>query len=206
MFDPFIRPNALANHIDINTIACDYILISHAHGDHIADVIPIAVRTGATLIGVFEVMSWFEKQGITKYHAMNTGGSFMFDFGRVKLTNAIHSSVFPDGSYGGNPVGFTITENDGDTVHYAGDTALSMDMQLVGYQKPKVVILPIGDNFTMGFNDACKAAHFMDCHRVIGVHYDTFPPIRIDKVLAKAHFERDGRTLLLPEIGETITL
>ncbi len=154
LFDPFITPNKLAKDIDIDTIAADCILISHGHADHIADAVSIAQRTGAPVITNFEIAQWLEKQGITNAHGMNHGGAADFDFGRVKSTTAIHSSSFPDGTYAGNPGGFVVTTTDG-AFYYAGDTALTLDMKLIGDEfKLAFAVLPVGDHFTMGATDA----------------------------------------------------
>ena len=206
LFDPFITPNELAAHININEIPADYILLSHGHSDHVADVEAIAKRTGATIIAAFEVATWFEKQGCTKYHPMNTGGKWKFDFGTVKCVNAIHSSSMPDGSYGGNPMGFVVTTDDGN-FYYSGDTALTLDMQLIpSFASLNLCILPIGDNFTMGCEDAAEAARMVQCKKVVGVHYDTFGYIKIDKQKAVDSFRMKDLQLLLPAIGETISI
>jgi L-ascorbate metabolism protein UlaG (beta-lactamase superfamily) len=203
LFDPFITPNELAKHIDINSIAADYILLSHGHADHVADAAAIAKRTGATIIAAYEVAMWFAAQGIEKYHPMNTGGKWQFDFGTVKCFAAAHSSSLPDGSYGGNPMGFVITAGT-ESFYYS---ALTLDMQLVPlYKKPAFAILPIGDNFTMDVADAAAAAKMIACNTIIGVHYDTFGFIKIDKQAAIAAFAKNGITLLLPQIGETVTV
>ncbi|MGZ8517655.1 MAG: metal-dependent hydrolase, partial [Chitinophagaceae bacterium] len=157
LFDPFITPNELAKHIRLEEVKADYILVSHGHADHIADCVTLAKQNNATVIGAFEVATWLHQQGVEKYHPMNTGGKWKFDFGTVKCTSAIHSSAHPDGSYGANPMGFIIT---GDySFYYSGDTALTMDMQLVPrWAKLDFAVLPIGDNFTMGYEDAIMAA------------------------------------------------
>ena len=204
LFDPFIKPNGLADSIDVDAVPADYILLSHGHEDHVADAVRIAARTGATVIANFEVANWIGAQGIAMVHAMNHGGSFAFDFGRVKYVNAIHTSSLPDGSYGGQPGGFVVTTKDDGSFYFAGDTALTFDMKLIAEEfKLRFSVLPIGDNFTMGAADAAKAAGFVGCEEVIGVHYDTFPPIRIDHEAAKAEFSRAGKRLHLLKIGET---
>jgi L-ascorbate metabolism protein UlaG (beta-lactamase superfamily) len=204
LFDPFISPNELAGHINIANIRADYILLSHGHQDHTADAIQIAKQNDATIIGAFEVAMWMNKQGVEKYHPMNTGGKWTFDFGTVKCTNAIHSSNMPDGSYGANPMGFIVTTPEG-TFYYSGDTALTMDMQLVpGWGKLDFAVLPIGDNFTMGYEDAIVAAEMIQCRNFIGVHYDTFGFIKIDHEKAKKAFADAGLRLHLIKIGESI--
>jgi L-ascorbate metabolism protein UlaG (beta-lactamase superfamily) len=206
LFDPFITPNPLAASIDINNVAADFILLSHGHGDHVADVEAIAKRTGATVIAPYEVGSWFENKGVPSVQAMNHGGAAKMPFGRVKLTSAIHSSSMPDGSYGGNPVGFVIESTDGN-FYYSGDTALTLDMKLIGEQtKLGFAVLPIGDFFTMGIDDALRAADLLNVNRIVGVHYDTFPPIKLDREVARSAAQGRGKELLLPAIGESVDL
>lgn len=205
VFDPFITPNELAKHINLADIKADYILVSHGHSDHVADGVQLAKQTGATVVGAFEVVNWFHSQGVEKYHPMNLGGKWTFDFGTVRCTNAIHSSAMPDGSYGGNPMGFLVTGDK--TFYYSGDTALTMDMQLVPrWGKPDFAVLPIGDNFTMGYEDAIMAAEMLQCKNIVGVHYDTFGFIKIDHQKIKKAFEDAGLNLFLPGIGESIEL
>jgi L-ascorbate metabolism protein UlaG (beta-lactamase superfamily) len=206
LFDPFITPNPLAAEIDIKTIKADYLLVSHGHGDHVADLVELAKQTGASMISPFEVGSWFEKKGVQNVQSLNHGGTARLPFGRVKLTAAIHSSSMPDGSYGGEPCGFVVESNDGN-FYYSGDTALTMDMKLIGEQTELLfAVLPIGDHFTMGIEDAVRAADFVGATKIVGVHYDTFPPIKIDHAAAKQIAEAVGKELLLPKIGETIDL
>jgi len=204
LFDPFISYNELAKSIDINTIPADYILLSHGHQDHVADAAAIAQRTGATIISIPEITGWYQKNGYSKVHMMNTGGRFSFDFGSVKMVSAIHSSILPDGSYGGNPVGFVIEHAEG-AFYYAGDTALTLDMKLIPLtcRKLDLAILPIGDNFTMGISDAILASDFVDCSNVLAVHYDTFGWIKIDHEAAVKQFSDKGKTLTMLGIGET---
>ena len=206
LFDPFISPNELAKHIDVDAIRADYILVSHGHSDHTADCVRIAQNTGATVIGNFEVVNWLNSQGVEKYHPMNTGGKWSFDFGTVKCTSAIHSSNMPDGSYGGNPMGFIVNTAE-KTFYYSGDTALTMDMQLVPkWGKLDFAVLPIGDNFTMGYEDAIVAAEMIQCKKIIGVHYDTFGFIKIDHEKTKKAFADAGLELILLPIGESIDI
>jgi L-ascorbate metabolism protein UlaG (beta-lactamase superfamily) len=203
LFDPFITPNELAKAVDVNKVAADYILVSHGHEDHLADAAGIAKRTGAMLISNFEIATWFGRQGVNKSHAMNHGGAAKFDFGRVKYVNAIHSSTLPDGSSGGNPGGFVIESAEGH-FYYSGDTALTMDMKLIGEStKLKFAVLCIGDNFTMGAEDAVRAAGFVRCTEILGVHYDTFPPIKIDHAAAQETFSNAGSRLHLLTPGES---
>ncbi|MDQ6912508.1 MAG: metal-dependent hydrolase [Verrucomicrobiota bacterium] len=204
LFDPFVSPNPLAENIDIKKIAADFILVSHGHGDHVADVIEIAQRTEAKVIAPFEVGEWLGKKGVKNVQAMNHGGAATTDFGRVKLTSAIHSSSMPDGSYGGNPCGFVVETDDGN-FYYSGDTALAYDMKLIGEQTQlRFAALPIGDFFTMGIDDALRAADFVGANKIVGVHYDTFPPIKIDHAAVIAAAKKAGKELLLPQIGETV--
>lgn len=205
LFDPFITPNELAKDIDISSLQPDFILLSHGHADHVADAATIQQQSGAQIISNFEVVTWYNNQGIENAHPMNHGGAFDFPFGRVKYVNAVHSSSLPDGSYGGNPGGFIIETEEGN-FYYAGDTALTMDMQLFGRKELKFAFLPIGDNFTMGVDDAVTAAGFIKCNHIIGMHYDTFPPIQIDKDEARRKFRNAEAELILFDIGETKSL
>ncbi|RZL60386.1 MAG: metal-dependent hydrolase [Pedobacter sp.] len=205
LFDPFISGNPLAKEIDVEKIEADYILVSHGHGDHVGDLVDIAKRTNATVICMPEIAGWLQKQGVTHIHDMNIG-KFKFDFGTVRMVTATHSSSLPDGSYGGNPAGFVL-DIDGKQIYFAGDTGLTLDMKLLAelYQL-EYAILPIGGNYTMDPDDAVIAAEYVNCSKVIGVHYDSFPVIAIDKDFALETFKRAQKTLLLPAIGETIAL
>ncbi len=205
LVDPFISANPKASAIDINTLKADYILITHAHQDHILDVEAIAKRTGAVLVSNFEITTHYEKMGI-EVHPMNHGGQWDFEFGTVKYVNAIHTSSFPDGSYGGQPGGFVI-EGEHKNIYIAGDTALTFDMKLIPMQtKLDLAILPIGDNFTMGIDDAILASDFVSCDKVLGYHYDTFGYIEIDHEVAKRKFFEKNKDLMLLEIGDFIEL
>jgi L-ascorbate metabolism protein UlaG (beta-lactamase superfamily) len=204
LFDPFITHNPLASHIDINSLKPDYILLSHGHGDHIADLLPIQKNSGAKVICIAEIATWLGNQNI-EAHGMNIGGGYNFEFGRVKMVNAIHSSSLPDGSYGGNPAGFVIYAED-KAIYFAGDTALTYDMKLLADDNIDWAFLPIGDNYTMGVDDAIKAAGFIDCKNIIGVHYDSFPVIKIDKEEAMEKFIKAGLNLKLPAVGDSLEL
>lgn len=202
LFDPFITPNSLAQNIDINNIKTDFILLTHGHEDHVADMETIYKNTRATLVSGYEVINWFQAKGIENAHPMNHGGSWQFDFGRVKMVNAVHSSSMPDGSYGGNPAGYVI-ETSEKTFYYAGDTALHQDMRQIGDEfNIDFAILPIGSNFTMDIKDAVKAAEYVNTNKIIGMHYDTFPYIEIDHEQAKKVASNAGKELFLMEIGE----
>ncbi|MCS7074830.1 MAG: metal-dependent hydrolase, partial [Bacteroidia bacterium] len=194
LFDPFISGNELAKEVQLDTIPADYILPSHAHADHIGDLIPIAKRTNATVIAIWEIYSWALAQGIQNAHPMNIGGSWQFDFGKVKMVEAVHSSSFPDGSYGGNPAGFVI-EADKKRFYYAGDTALHFNMQLLSGRYLDFAFLPIGSNFTMDVEDAIQASNMINCNKIIGMHYDTFGFIKIDHQAAQEAFSAAGKEL-----------
>ena len=203
--DPFITANELAKNIDVNSLKADYILLTHAHQDHILDVEVIAKNTGAKVISNFEIVNHFGAKGI-EGHPMNHGGSWQFDFGRLTFVNAIHTSSFPDGSYGGNPGGYILETSEGN-IYIAGDTALTMDMKLIPIQcKLDLAILPIGDNFTMGIDSAVIAADFVECDNILGYHYDTFGYIKIDHQKAKDAFANRGKVLNLLKIGERLTV
>jgi len=204
LFDPFITPNELAKDIKLEDISADYILVSHGHDDHVADAVQLAQLTGATVVSNFEIISWFDKQGIESTHPMNLGGTWEFDFGKVKYVNAIHSSVLPDGTYGGNPGGFIVTSGD-KSFYFAGDTALTLDMQLIPrFAKLDLAILPVGDNFTMGIDDAIIAADYIQCDKILGVHYDTFGYIKIDHEEAVKKFAGAGKELSLLDVGASM--
>jgi L-ascorbate metabolism protein UlaG (beta-lactamase superfamily) len=205
LVDPFITGNEKASHIDIDKLQADYIMVTHAHQDHILDVEAIAKRTNAVIISNYEIVNYYGNLGL-EGHPMNHGGQWDFEFGSVKYVNAIHTSSFPDGSYGGQPGGFII-ESEHKNIYIAGDTALTFDMKLIPLQtKLDLAILPIGDNFTMGINDAILASDFVACDKVLGCHFDTFGYIEIDHELAKRKFFEKEKDLMLLEIGESIEL
>lgn len=204
LFDPFITPNDLASNIvEIDRIHADYIMLSHAHSDHFADCVDIAGRTGAKVICNFEISEWLQKNGIVNTHPMNTGGKWNFDEFTVKCLVAHHSSSFSDGFYGGSPLGFLIASAEAN-FYFSGDTALTLDMQLLPrWAKLNFAVLCIGDNFTMGAEDAAECSRMIDCKTIIGAHYDTFGPIKIDHSKAKKAFEAAGAELHLLKIGES---
>jgi len=205
LVDPFITGNEKASAINIDTIKADYILITHAHQDHTLDVEAIAKRTEAIIISNFEIVTHYQNLDF-EGHPMAHGGSWDFEFGNVKYVNAIHTSSFPDGKYGGQPGGFII-EGEHKNIYIAGDTALTMDMKLIPmFTELDLAILPIGDNFTMGVNDAIVASDFIECDKILGYHYDTFGYIEIDHEAAKRKFFDNDKDLMLLEIGESVQL
>ena len=178
ILDPFLDDNPLAP-VRADQIEADFILVSHGHYDHTADVEKIARRTGATIVSCYEICDWFTKRGLPKTHAMNIGGGFRFPFGRVKMTIAHHTSMLPDGSNGGNPAGFLVSLAEGN-VYFACDTGLFYDMKLIGACGLALAALPIGDNFTMGPDDALEAVKLLGPKRVVPVHRNTWPLIAQD--------------------------
>lgn len=206
LVDPFITGNEkVKDKVDVDALKADYILLTHAHQDHTLDAERIAKRTGATIVSNFEITNHYENIGL-EVHPMNHGGNWSFDFGNLKYVNAIHTSSFPDGSFGGQPGGFVI-EGEHKNIYIAGDTALTMDMKLIPMStKLDLAILPIGDNFTMGIDDAIMASDFVECDKVLGCHYDTFGFIEIDHEEAKRKFYEKGKDLMLLETGESIEL
>lgn len=205
LVDPFISGNPKASHIDINTLKADFILLTHAHQDHILDVEAIAKQTDAVIVSNYEIASHFGNKGFN-CHPMNHGGSWDFEFGTVKYVIAHHTSSFPDGSYGGQPGGFVI-EGEHKNIYIAGDTALTMDMKLIPMRTMlDLAILPIGSNFTMDVEDAIIASDFVQCDKVLGYHFDTFGYIEINHEEAKHKFFNKGKDLMLLEIGQSIEL
>ncbi|HXB10760.1 MAG TPA: metal-dependent hydrolase [Bacteroidia bacterium] len=203
LFDPFISPNPLASSIKLDSIKADYILVSHAHQDHLADVPYLIERTEAALVASHEIGVYFYSRGIKSMHRMNVGGSITVDGITIKAVNAIHSSSFEDGTYGGIAMGYVVTAKEG-SFYFAGDTALTYDMKFIGENgNLKFAILPIGDVYTMGIDDAIKACEFIKCNNILGMHYDTFEPIKINKDEATKKFEKAGKKLSLLAIGET---
>ena len=206
LFDPFISGNELAKIVNIDEIAADYIFVSHGHFDHILDVVNIANRTGAMVVGSWELYDYFSKQGLKNVHPLNPGGKVSFDFGSVKSFIAQHSSSFPDGSYAGAASGFAFQTTEGN-FYYSGDTALTLDMSLVPkWAAMDFAVFPIGDVLTMGVEDAIEAAKMVQVKKVLGVHYDTFGFIKLDPAEAIQTFQKAGITLSLPAIAETIEI
>ncbi len=205
LVDPFITDNPKAAHIEMDSLKADYILVTHAHFDHTKDVETIAKRTNAIIVSNFEIATHYQNKGFN-VHPMNHGGSWEFDFGRVKYVNAVHTSSFEDGTYGGQPGGFVI-EGEHKNIYIAGDTALTYDMKLIPMQtKLDLAILPIGDNFTMGIEDAIIASDFVECDKILGYHFDTFGYIEINHDDAKRRFFEKDKDLMLLEIGASIEL
>jgi L-ascorbate metabolism protein UlaG (beta-lactamase superfamily) len=178
LVDPFLTDNPAAA-ISAKDAQADFILISHGHGDHVGDALTIARRTGATVISNFEISNWFNSQGVSQTHPQHLGGGYTYPFGYLKLTLALHGSALPDGTYGGNPCGFLLTSG-GQKVYLACDTGLFGDMQLIGDEGLDLAVLPIGDNFTMGPDDALRAAKLLRARHVVPVHYNTWDLIKQD--------------------------
>jgi len=205
LIDPFLTGNPLTD-VSAEQVAADYILVSHGHGDHVGDTVAIAQRTGATTISNFEIQSWLQAQGVESTHPLHIGGGFDFPFGRVKLTIAHHGSMLPDGSYGGNPAGFLLSL-EGKKIYHACDTGLFYDMKLIGEEGLDLAILPIGDNFTMGPDDALRAVKFLAPKVVIPIHYDTFDVIKQDPhaFAGRVETETSAQCVVL-KAGETYDL
>ncbi|WP_272148835.1 metal-dependent hydrolase [Tenacibaculum aiptasiae] len=205
LVDPFITGNPLASEIKVEDIKADYILLTHAHQDHILDVEVIAERTGATIVSNYEIVMHYGAKNL-EGHPVNHGGTFKTEAFLAKYVNAVHTSSFPDGTYGGQPGGFVISAGD-KSLYIAGDTAVTMDMKLIPMTtKLSASILPIGDNFTMGVEDAIIASNFVECDKVIGCHFNTFPPIEINVEEAKEAFAKANKELTIIEIGKTISI
>ena len=204
LIDPFLEGNPVAVHKP-SDVKADYILITHAHGDHLGDAIPVAERTGAVIISNFEITQYCEKLG-AKVHGMHIGGAHQFPFGKVKLTPAWHGSSFPDGAYGGTPAGFLILI-DGKTIYHSGDTGVFMDMQLIGEMHPiDLALLPIGDNFTMGIDDAVKAVSLLRPKTVVPMHYNTFDAITADPKIFFGKVNQVGVKAQILKPGDQIQL
>jgi L-ascorbate metabolism protein UlaG (beta-lactamase superfamily) len=178
LLDPFLDPSPTAP-IKADAATADFILVSHGHFDHVADLVSIAKRTNAVVVAAFEICEWVGKHGVKQVEPMNLGGSITLPFGQMKMTNALHSSVLPDGTYGGNPAGFLLTLA-GRRLYFACDTALFSDMSLIGAAGLDAAILPIGDRYTMGPEDSVEATKLLRPKRVLPAHYNTWPPIAQD--------------------------
>lgn len=204
LVDPFLSDNPAAA-ITPDKVTCDYILISHGHGDHVGDALAIGRRTGATLISNFEIANWFADQGL-ETHGQHIGGGHQFPFGHLKFTQALHGSGLPDGTYGGNPAGFLLSA-EGKKIYLACDTGLFGDMQLIGDEGLDLAVLPIGDNFTMGPDDALRAVKLLRARNVIPVHYNTWDLIAQDPVAwaKRVEGETSAKVKVLKP-GESYTL
>jgi L-ascorbate metabolism protein UlaG (beta-lactamase superfamily) len=202
IIDPFLSGNPLAR-AKPEEIQVDYVLLSHGHGDHLGDALQIAKRCDATIVAPNELAVYCAAKG-AKTHGMHLGGAYNFPFGRVKLTIAHHGSMAPDGTYTGNPCGFLVTM-DGKTLYHPGDTGLFYDMKLIGeMNRIDVAVLPIGDNFTMGIEDAVKAAEFLKAGVVIPMHYKTFEVINVEPQEFVAKAEAKGFKARLLPIGDSL--
>ncbi len=205
LIDPFFTHNPVAD-VSAEKVEADYILVTHGHFDHVGDLVAVAKRLGVLVICNVEIAGWLGRQGVEKTHAQHIGGGYRHPFGYLKLTVAHHGSGLPDGSYGGNPAGFLL-RTDRYRLYLAGDTALYSDMQMLAEENLDLAVLPIGDNFTMGPEDALRAAMWVKARHYIPVHYGTWPPIAQDgpawcqqveaKTGAKAHCLRSGETWTL---------
>ena len=203
LIDPFFSGNPVAS-TTADQVAADYILVTHGHGDHVGDTVAIAKRTGATAISNAEIAGWLKKQGVAS-HGQHIGGGFHYPFGYLKLTPALHGSALPDGSNGGNPAGFLLTTLEGQKIYMAGDTGLFGDMQLIGDEGLHLAVIPIGDNYTMGPDDALRAVHLLRPQHVIPIHFNTFDLIQQDaaawcarvaaETVAQVHLLMPGESL-----------
>jgi L-ascorbate metabolism protein UlaG (beta-lactamase superfamily) len=206
IIDPFLSGNPLAP-IQPDAVECDFILVTHGHEDHLGDSVEIAKRTGATIVANYEIATTCANRGAKNVHPMNPGGAWKFPFGRVKMTIAHHSSSNATGDgflYLGNPGGFLVTAED-KTVYHAGDTALFMDMKLIGkLDRIDVALLPIGDNFTMGIEDAVHAVEFLHARLAIPMHYNTFDLIKTDPGAFVRLLEEFGERGMVLGIGESV--
>lgn len=206
LVDPFFNDNP-ASTFQAEDMAADYILVSHGHGDHVGDTIPIAKRTGAAVISNFEIAAWFESQGVETTHGQHIGGGCDYPFGYLKLTQAVHGSGLPDGTDGGNPAGFLLTATTNEKIYLACDTGLFGDMRLIGEEGIDLAVLPIGDHYTMGPDDALRAVQLLKPKHVIPIHYNTWEIIEQDaeawakrvesETKAKAHVLAPGGNFTL---------
>jgi L-ascorbate metabolism protein UlaG (beta-lactamase superfamily) len=206
LVDPFFNDNPMTS-VGADEVAADFIIVTHGHGDHIGDTVAIAKRTGATVISNFEISNWLAAQGVENVHPQHIGGGFTYPFGYVKLTIAHHGSALPDGSYGGNPTGVLITTNDKKKIYFAGDTGLFYSMKLIGNEGLNLAVLPIGDNFTMGPDDALEAVKLTRPEIVIPIHFNTWDMIVQDPKAWSARVENETKSRpVVLEPGNTFSL
>ncbi|MGN0002775.1 MAG: metal-dependent hydrolase [Sphingobacterium composti] len=207
LLDPFVTYNPLAKDINVSELKPDYIFLSHAHEDHVADLATIQAQSNATVAAIVETAGWVRKQGVPddKIIEFNFGGTLSLPFGKVKMVYALHTNSTPDGAYGGAPCGFVFSIGD-KKIYFAGDTALTLEMKLLAHLELDWAFLPIGGHYTMDMYDAVKAANFINCNNVIGMHYDTFSPVNIDTNEASKVFADANINLNLLKLGESISL
>jgi len=206
IIDPFFSGNP-ATTIDPEAVEADFILVSHGHGDHVGDGVAIAKRTDAMVISNFEIAEWFVGQGVSKTHGQHIGGGFKHPFGYLKLTFAIHGSALPDGSNGGNPAGFLLTTNDGKKIYLAQDTGLFGDMKLIGEEGLDLAVIPIGDNYTMGPDDALRAVKMLQPKVVIPIHYNTWDLLAQDANAWAERVQKETQTkVVVLKPGESYSM
>jgi len=205
LVDPYFTGNPAAT-TSADKVAADFILVTHGHFDHVGDVVTVAKRTGAMVVSNFEIAEWMDKQGVKKTHGQHIGGAHDHPFGNLKLTPTLHGSGLPDGTNGGNPAGFVITTKEGMKIYIVGDTGLFSDMKLIGQQGIDLAFVPIGDNYTMGPEDAYKAVELIMPKQVIPIHYNTWELIaqdaekwaeRVRKLGVKVHVLKPGESLTI---------
>jgi L-ascorbate metabolism protein UlaG (beta-lactamase superfamily) len=205
LVDPYFSENPSAS-TTAQEVEADYILITHGHFDHVGDAVSIAKRTGAMVISNFEIAGWMEKQGVKKTHGQHIGGGHEHPFGYLKLTPALHGSGLPDGTNGGNPAGFLLITQDGMKIYITGDTGLFSDMKLIGQEGIDLSFVPIGDNYTMGPDDAYKAVELIRPKHVVPIHYNTWELIaqdakkwseRVSKLGVQVHVLKPGQSLTI---------
>jgi L-ascorbate metabolism protein UlaG (beta-lactamase superfamily) len=192
IIDPFFSGNPAAS-ATAAQVQADYLLVSHGHGDHIGDTLAIAKRTHAPVISNNEISVWLGKKDI-EAHGQHIGGGHRYPFGYLKLTQAVHGSALPDGANGGNPAGFLLTTNDGQKLYFACDTGLFGDMRLIGEEGIDLAMLPIGDNFTMGPDDALRAVKLIQPKYVIPIHYNTWGLIEQDPAAWAERVQAETKT------------